>query len=259
MIVLDQCETKCCRFGYYILHLTTIFRTFHWVVMTFNPRLLATGRVARRTTSDPKEVEQVALVPGENCTPGIITKRVKTWSPDISWMCFFCFSLKTDIDHLLNFLAGVFLASCPHIWVCQKLGQPFKATGKRHRCYENCNVLGFTPFLDTPILAFEIFVGGWANSLNHQHQLSVRRTDFAVSLQDGRTSILGMTNETNDKVWSEHHIKPESNYNTRIQLSHILVPKFSGYWWTRRSGGKLPHSGSYLLWDGVLCGNPFVS
>ena len=46
--------------------------------MTFNPRLLATGRVARRTTSDPKEVEQVALVPGENCTPGIITKRVKT-------------------------------------------------------------------------------------------------------------------------------------------------------------------------------------
>jgi hypothetical protein len=39
-------------------------------------------------------------------------------------MCFLCFSLKTDIDHLLNFLAGVFLASCPHIWVCQKLGQP---------------------------------------------------------------------------------------------------------------------------------------
>jgi hypothetical protein len=29
--------------------------------MTFNPRLLATGRVARRTTSDPKEVEQVAF------------------------------------------------------------------------------------------------------------------------------------------------------------------------------------------------------
>jgi hypothetical protein len=29
--------------------------------MTFNPSLLATGRVARRTTSDPKEVEQVAF------------------------------------------------------------------------------------------------------------------------------------------------------------------------------------------------------
>ena len=72
-------------------------------------------------------------------------------------MCFLCISLKTDIDHLLNFLAGVFLASCPHIWVCQKLGQPeshwFVTVAKK-----KCKVLGFTPFLDTPILAFEIFL-----------------------------------------------------------------------------------------------------
>ena len=53
------------------------------MVMTFNPRLLATGRVARRTTSDPKEVEQVAvfsrLVSQDFKEIGIIRPRETAW------------------------------------------------------------------------------------------------------------------------------------------------------------------------------------